>query len=73
MRPLYDARIEDLGEGDFLRVECAACGHDEMIPQADLRGVRRQPAELLARERTGWRYALPLDTALVTSRVRVRA
>jgi len=23
--------------------------------------------------RTGWRYALPLDTALVTSRVRVRA
>ena len=24
MRPLYDARIEDLGDGDFLRVECAA-------------------------------------------------
>ena len=31
MRPLYDSRIEDLGEGDFIRVECAACGHDEMI------------------------------------------
>jgi len=29
MRPLYDARIEDLGPGDFLRVECIACGHDE--------------------------------------------
>ena len=25
MRPLYDARIEDLSDGDFLRVECAAC------------------------------------------------
>jgi len=33
MRPLFDARIEDLGPGDFLKVECAACGHDEMIPK----------------------------------------
>jgi len=24
MRPLYDSRIEDLGAGDCLRVECAA-------------------------------------------------
>ena len=36
MRPLYDARIEDLGEGDFLRVECVACGHDELIPRIGL-------------------------------------
>ena len=24
--PLYAARIEDLGPGDFVRVECIACG-----------------------------------------------
>jgi hypothetical protein len=27
MVPLYAARIEDLGPGDFVRVDCAACGH----------------------------------------------
>ena len=32
MVPLYAARIEDLGPGDFVRVECAACGHDVLIP-----------------------------------------
>jgi len=35
MRPLYDARIEDLGDGDYLRVECV-CGHSEMIPRVGL-------------------------------------
>ena len=32
MVPLYAARVEDLGLGDFLKVECGACGHDELIP-----------------------------------------
>ena len=27
MLPLYLARIEDLGRGDLLRVDCAACHH----------------------------------------------
>ena len=36
MRPLYDARIEDLGPDDFLRVECVACGHDELVPRVGL-------------------------------------
>jgi hypothetical protein len=27
MVPLYAARIEDLGPGDFVRVEWIACGH----------------------------------------------
>jgi hypothetical protein len=27
MLPLYLARIEDLGHGDLLRVDCAACHH----------------------------------------------
>jgi hypothetical protein len=30
MRPLYDARISDLGPGDFVHVECA-CGHSELL------------------------------------------
>jgi hypothetical protein len=30
MRPLYDARIGDLGPGDFVHVECA-CGHTELL------------------------------------------
>ena len=25
--PLYAARIEDLGPSDFLKIDCAACGH----------------------------------------------
>jgi ribosomal protein S27E len=25
MQPLYLARIEDLGQGDFVKVDCAAC------------------------------------------------
>ena len=27
MPPLYAARIEDLGQGDFVKVDCAACHH----------------------------------------------
>ena len=30
MRPLYDARVSDLGPGDFVEVECA-CGHSELL------------------------------------------
>jgi hypothetical protein len=32
MVPLSAARIEDLGPGDLVKVECAACGHDVLIP-----------------------------------------
>jgi hypothetical protein len=46
MRPPYDARIEDLGDGDFLRVECAGCGHDEMIPRVGLVVGLRLPASM---------------------------
>jgi hypothetical protein len=34
MKMLYEARIQDLGPGDFVRVECAACGHEELIPRS---------------------------------------
>ena len=31
MLPLYLARIEDLGCGDLLRVDCAACHHVALL------------------------------------------
>jgi len=37
MVPLYAARVEDLGPGDFVRVECMACSHDELLPPDKLR------------------------------------
>ena len=44
--PLYAARIEDLGPGDLVRVECAACGHDVLITRsALLQGLRLQPTD----------------------------
>ena len=45
MRPLYDAHIVDLGPDDFLRVECIACGHDELIPRIGLVVGLRLPAK----------------------------
>ena len=45
MRPLYDAGIEDLGDGDFLRVECVACD-DELIPRIGLVVGLRLPASM---------------------------
>jgi hypothetical protein len=37
MKPLYAARIEDLGTRDRVRVECLACGHDELLAPDVLR------------------------------------
>jgi hypothetical protein len=37
MVPLYAARIQDLGHGDFVKVECAACGHVELLAADKLR------------------------------------
>jgi hypothetical protein len=30
MKPLYAARLEDLGPDDYVRVECA-CGHEALL------------------------------------------
>jgi hypothetical protein len=36
--PFYAARIEDLGMGDFVKVDCAACHHVALLtPEALLR------------------------------------
>jgi hypothetical protein len=32
MPPLYAARIENLGPGDFVKVDCAARGHTAVLP-----------------------------------------
>jgi len=38
MLPLYAARIEDLGSGDFVKVDCSACQHVALLtPEALLR------------------------------------
>jgi hypothetical protein len=35
MLPLYAARIEDLGQGDLVKVDCAACRHVALLtPEA---------------------------------------
>ena len=48
MVPLYAARIEDLGPGDFVKAGCIACGHDELIPaSALLQGLRLPPTTLV--------------------------
>jgi ribosomal protein S27E len=31
MLPLYLARIEDLGQSDFVKVDCAACHHVALL------------------------------------------
>jgi ribosomal protein S27E len=36
MLPLYAARIEDLGQGDFVKVDCAACHHVALLTQGAL-------------------------------------
>jgi hypothetical protein len=32
MLPLYAARIDDLGPGDLVKVDCAACHHVAVLP-----------------------------------------
>ena len=36
MAPLYAARIEDLGPSDFVKIDCAACGHTALLKPAFL-------------------------------------
>lgn len=36
MLPLYAARIEDLGQGDLVKVDCGACDHVALLTRASL-------------------------------------
>jgi hypothetical protein len=44
MIPLYQARIEDLGPGDFVQLECA-CGHVMVLTPKMLATAGVRPAE----------------------------
>jgi hypothetical protein len=43
MVPLYAARIEDLGSGDFVKIDCAACGHTALLTPAFLARLGLEP------------------------------
>jgi RNase P subunit RPR2 len=34
MKAMFEVRIDDLGPGDFVSVECLACGHSERLTGA---------------------------------------
>ena len=44
MLPLYAARIEDLGLGDFVKVDCAACHHVALLTSEALLGAGLRPS-----------------------------
>jgi ribosomal protein S27E len=45
MVPVYAARIEDLGPGDFVKVDCAACRHTALlVREADRLALRAKLA-----------------------------
>ena len=49
MVPLYATHVQDLGPGDFVRVHCIACGHDELltVDQLRVKGLPLSPATLI--------------------------
>ena len=57
MLPLYTTRIEDLGQGDFVKVDCAACHHVALLtPEALLRAGLSPAAKVLdLKGRLRWR------------------
>ena len=57
MLTLYAARIEHLGQGDFVKVDCAACHHVALLtPEVLLRTGLSPAAKVLdLKERLRWR------------------
>ena len=45
MLPLHLARIENLAQGDFVKVECAACHHVALLPPEGLLRFGLSPGE----------------------------
>ena len=43
--PLYLARIDDLGPGDFVKIDCAACSHTALLSTAFLSRLGLDPRE----------------------------
>jgi hypothetical protein len=44
MLPLYAARIEDLGPGDFVKIDCPVCHHVALLSPEALLRVGLSPA-----------------------------
>jgi ribosomal protein S27E len=44
MLPLYAVRIEDLGRGDFVKVDCAVCHHVALLTPEALEKLGLSPA-----------------------------
>jgi ribosomal protein S27E len=68
MLPLYAARIEDLGLGDFVKVDCATCHHVAVLaPEFLLRlGLNPQTKVLDLKERVRCRGCGKRGRALVS-------
>jgi hypothetical protein len=45
MVPLYAARIEDLGPGSFVKLDCPACGHTALLTPASLARLGLEPRQ----------------------------
>ena len=74
MMPLYAARIEDLGLGDFVKVDCAACQHVALFaPEFLLRlGLSPQAKVLDLKERVRCRGCGKRGRAVVSIQWRGR-
>ena len=72
MMPLYAARIEDLGQGEFVKVDCAACQHVALLtPEFLLRlGLSPQTKVLDLKERVRCRGCGVRGRAVVSIRGR---
>jgi hypothetical protein len=58
MLPLYAARIEDLGPGDFVKVDCAACHHVALLTPEALLRIGLGPAAKVLVDQRGAREGL---------------
>jgi hypothetical protein len=74
MLPLYAARIEDLGRGDVVKVDCAACHHVAVLaPEFLVRlGLSPQTKVLDLKERVRCRGCGKRGRALVSIKWRGR-
>jgi hypothetical protein len=45
MVPLYACRIEDLGPGDFVKVDCSVCDHTALLAPAFLFRLGLEPRD----------------------------
>ena len=45
MVPFYTARIGDLGSGDFVKIDCGACGHTALLTPAFLARLGLEPRQ----------------------------